>query len=117
MTNINETYIDDTYIITNKQIELTDISASINDVEYYSNKYKFNVNSSIDGQLNISISDGLIDKTSLILKANTDSETITITNNTKSPMNCIITITITPFENNLYKSLIITESKIINSNI
>lgn len=113
-TNIQEPYIDDTFIITNKQIELTDISVSINDIEYYENKYKFNILSSVDGYVNISVSSGSIDRNSLMVSANKNTETITITNYSKNVITCNITVTLTPSDKNSYKSLTIYETKLIN---
>ena len=111
-------YNNETYIITDKNIALTDITLVINDIDftnYQNNIYKFNVLSSVNGQVKIDISAGIIDKDIFIVEANKNSETITITNNTKEIINSDITITIVPFENNKYKPLTIHSTKIINN--
>lgn len=116
-TNEDINYNDETYVITEKNIELTDITLKINDIDftsYRNNVYKFNILSSINGQINISISDGTIDKDTFIVESNKESETITIINNTNNIINCNISITIIPFENNIYKSMTINSTKIIN---
>lgn len=116
-TNEDINYNDEIYVITEKNIELTDITLKINDIDftsYRNNVYKFNILSSINGQINISISDGTIDKDTFIVESNKESETITIINNTNNIINCNISITIIPFENNIYKSMTINSTKIIN---
>ena len=116
-TNEETTYNDETYVITDKNIELTDIKLEINDVDitnYQNNVYKFNVLSSVNGQANVVISNGTINKDNFIVESNKESETITITNNTNNIINCTISITLTPFEKNRYKSATINSTKFIN---
>lgn len=114
-TNFTETsaVVKETYVITNKKIELTDTKLDMSVISNVGNKVTLNITTSTAGKVLLTTNGGTLSSSTIIMYGTSPSATVFLTNSGTKDINATIIGIFVPSDANKYKQT----SKSINVNV